>query len=541
MVSKKHKNAKQNFRGRVSNPRWVTTLRIASGLRRLAQDGLEKRQKCKTRLLWSGLKPALGGVPSHPARPTGVQLGFVFLIPPSRWYGSSSSYYGCCLRGILRRNNPYLGRSCRRIALLVNLAYGETGMVVDFPDHQTDVIEPVFVPGLPDEPAALTEALRNPSGSAPLRELVKPTDRVCIVISDITRPAPNHLMVPAILGELSRVHPANITLLVGTGMHRPNTPAELERMLGPDIVRNFRVVNHDCHDQENLVYVGRTTSGNEVYLNRLYVEADCRIVTGFIEPHFFAGFSGGPKAILPSIAGASTINFNHNAAKIADHRSTWASLHENPVHHECRQAAVLAPPQFTLNVTLNKERLITGVFAGELFKAHAAGCRFAETHSLRKIDMPYDVVVGTNSGYPLDLNIYQIVKGMSAASLAAVDGGPIVMVAECREGLGHGEYARLLTTGGDSHAILAGILANGNVTPDQWQVQIQAQIQTRHKVYLHSKRLSNDAIAKARLIPVDDVEALVRRLLRQAGPNSRVAVLPQGPQTIPRVIQPALA
>lgn len=425
--------------------------------------------------------------------------------------------------------------------MLVKLAYGETGMVVDFPDDQTDVIEPVFVPGLPDEPAALTQALRNPAGSPPLRQLVKSTDRVCIVISDITRPAPNHLMVPALLKEISGVDPANVTLLVGTGMHRPNTADELERMLGTGIVRDFRVVNHDCHDRENSLYVGKTASGNEVYLNRHYVEADVRIVTGFIEPHFFAGFSGGPKAVLPSIAGASTIKFNHNAAKIADPRSTWASVQENPVHKESRQAAVLARPQFALNVTLNKDRRITGVFAGELFQAHDAGCQFAETHSIREIDLPYDVVVGTNSGYPLDLNVYQIVKGMSAASLAVVDGGPIVMVAECREGLGHGEYARLLTTPSDSHALLAGILANEHVTPDQWQVQIQAQIQARHPVYLHSKHLSDDAIARARMVPVDDVEALVRRLLKQAGPGSRVAVLPQGPQTIPRLTQPAVA
>ncbi len=425
--------------------------------------------------------------------------------------------------------------------MLVELAYGETGMVVDFPDRRTDVIEPAFVPGLPNEPAALTEALRNPAGSAPLRNLVTPTDRVCVVLSDITRPTPNHLMVPAILSELSGMNAANITLLIGTGMHRPNTRQELERMLGPDIVRNFRVVNHDCHNQQELVYVGKTASGNDVYLNQLYVEADVRIVTGFIEPHFFAGFSGGPKAILPSIASASTIKFNHNAAKIADRRSTWASIRENPVHQESRQAAVLAPPHFTLNVTLNKERQITGVFAGELFDAHDAGCRFAEIHSIREIDVPYDVVVGTNSGYPLDLNVYQIVKGMSAASLAVVYGGPIVMVAECREGLGHGEYARLLTAKGNSQAILAGILANEHVTPDQWQVQIQAQIQARHPVYLHSKRLPDDAITRARLVPVDDVEALVRRLLDEAGPTSRVAVLPQGPQTIPRVTQPAVA
>ncbi len=411
---------------------------------------------------------------------------------------------------------------------------------MDFPDRQTDVIEPVFVPGLMDEPAALTEALRNPAGSPPLRELIKPTDRICIVISDITRPAPNHLMTPAILNELSCVDPTNITLLVGTGMHRPNTGEEFERMLGSEIVRIFRVVNHDCHDLDNMTNVGRTASGNDIYLNRLYVEADVRILTGFIEPHFFAGFSGGPKAILPSIAGASSIKFNHNATKIADHRSTWASLRHNPVHRESRQAAALAPPHFTLNVTLNKERRITGVFAGELFEVHDAGCRFVESHSLREIDTPYEVVVGTNSGYPLDLNLYQVVKGMSAASLAAVDGAPIVMVAECREGLGHGEYARMLTAKDDSRAILASIMANHHVTTDQWQVQIQAQIQTRHPVYLYSDRLSDDAITKARLVPVDDVEMLVRRLLTQSGPNSRVAVLPQGPQTIPRVIQPAV-
>ncbi len=424
--------------------------------------------------------------------------------------------------------------------MLVNLAYGERGLIVNLPDDRTDVIEPAFVPGLLAERSALLNALRDPIGARPLPELVKPTDRVCIVFSDITRPAPNDRLIPAILSELSFVDPSNITLLVGTGMHRSNTQDELGRMLGPEVVARYKVINHDCHDQTALVNVGRTASGTNVWLNRRYVDADVRIVTGFIEPHFFAGFSGGPKSILPAIAGSSSIMSNHNAAKIADPHSTWAILDENPIHQESCQAARLAPPTFTLNVTLNKMRQITGVFAGELFAVHRAGCEFAGRHAVRRFDRRYEVVVSTNSGYPLDLNIYQIVKGMSAAALAAADGAPIVMVAECREGAGHGDYARLLAAGANPQSILDNIMASDDVTPDQWQVQIQAQIQARHQVYLYSDRVSEDDIRRARLTPCHDVSKLVGELLKQAGPGSRVCVLPQGPQTIPRVRQPTV-
>ncbi len=419
----------------------------------------------------------------------------------------------------------------------VTLAYGRDGLEVDLPDGRTTVVEPIEAPGLPDEKGAVIRSLREPIGAASLRSQVRAGDRVAIVISDITRPTPNERLVPWILEEIAHVPARQIVILNGTGSHRANTGAELTRMLGPDVVARYRVVNHDAFDSSTLVRVGRTSYGGEIWLDRLYLEADARIVVGFIEPHFFAGFSGGPKGIMPALAGIESIMHFHNAEMIGHPRATWGVLDGNPIQGEAREAVALAGgrPPFIVNVTLNARREITGVFSGHVIEAHVAGCEFCRRTAMREVPAPFDVVVTTNGGYPLDQNLYQAVKGMSAAAQIVREGGAIVAAAECADGLpAHGNFRKLLRMRGSPGELLEMITAPGFRMYDQWEVQAQALVQQKAEVYLKSS-LPADEVRGAHLTPVDDVSAAVRALLARRGPAATVAVLPQGPFTIPYV------
>ena len=423
----------------------------------------------------------------------------------------------------------------------VHLAYGRQGLLVSLPDS-IDIIHPRFMPGSPDEALTIQQALRHPIGSLPLADLVKPEDRVVIVHTDITRATPNNRILPVLLDELglAGIAPGDITLLNGLGTHRKQTEAELRSMLGVRIVDNYHCLQHDCHDDANLVSVGRTSKGYPVRINRIYLEADVRILTGFIEPHFFAGFSGGPKAILPSLAGVESVFTNHGLAMIAHPQATWGITAGNPIWEEMREVASRTNPTFLLNVALNARKEITAVFAGDMLQAHAAGCAFVKEHAMVPVTEPYDIVITTNSGYPLDQNLYQSVKGMSAASQIVRQGGAIIMIAACEDGLpSHGRYAELLALGGSPQGVLDLISQPGFTAQDQWQVQIQAQIQLHADVHVFSDGLTEGQIEKALFIPCRDIEKLVQRLRQQYGSLARICVLPEGPQTIP-YLQPQM-
>ncbi len=417
----------------------------------------------------------------------------------------------------------------------IKLAYGKQGLQVALPDDAcVEVIENRFVPALADPVAALRHALRAPLQAPPLRELARSRDRVAIVFSDITRPTPNHLLLPAILEELAHVPAENILLCNALGTHRPNTRAELEQMLGADIVKRYRIVQNDAADEATQRCIGRSSFGHEIWINREYLEADVRILTGFIEPHFFAGFSGGGKAVMPGMAGQRTVFGNHDAGMIGDYRSTWGITQGNPIWEEAREAALLTGPHFLLNVTLNSDKQITGVFAGELRAAHDAGIEHVRETSMVAVAEPFDVVITTNSGWPLDMNLYQAVKGMSAAEQIVRPGGSIIVAAACAEGIPeHGLYGRLLGEASSPDDLARIILAAEETRQDQWQAQIQARIQARAEVYVYSDGLSDAQIEAALLMPCRDIPGLVDRLRRRHGPDARIGVLPEGPQTIP--------
>ena len=304
-------------------------------------------------------------------------------------------------------------------------------------------------------------------------------------------------------------------------------------MLGDDVAKRYRIVQHDAGDRDNLAAAGKNRTGRTVRINRAYREASVRILTGFIEPHFFAGFSGGPKAVLPGIADIGSILDNHGPSMIADPNATWAVTEGNPLWEETLEVARAAKPAFLLNVTLNRDRRITGVFAGDMEAAHRAGTAFVKQTAIRTVREPFDIVITTNSGYPLDLNLYQSVKGMSAAARIVKPGGDIIIAAECRDGIpAHGEYKRLLWEARSPPDLLKRIMEPGFRCQDQWEAQIQAQIQEKADVHLHTAGLSDEEVRKAHLLPCPSIEETMAGLLRRK-PGATIAVLPEGPQTVP--------
>jgi nickel-dependent lactate racemase len=415
----------------------------------------------------------------------------------------------------------------------VNLAYGQGYLTVELPKDRTTVIAPSHTAGLEDERAAVINAVESPIGSKPLKQIIRPGDKVCISFTDITRATPNDRLIPWLLQHLAHVPRENITLLNQLGTHRPNSREELEKMLTPEVVRHYRVLNHEPENPAAHVQFSTTRDGTPALINRHVAEADVRIVTGFIEPHFFAGFSGGIKGICPGTAALQTVMSNHGAKNIGDPNATFGVLEGNPLWEELRDIALRVGPSFVLNVTLNEERQITGVFAGDIIKAHQTGSEFVRQSAMQRVEAPFDVVVTTNSGYPLDMNLYQGVKGMSAGARIIKPGGTLILAAECREGVpADSPLDKLLRSAGSPEEILAALATPGFVRPEQWQAQIQALVQRKARVLIYST-LPDKVVRACHLTACDDISTEVKKCLEALGPEARVAVLPQGPLTIP--------
>ena len=420
--------------------------------------------------------------------------------------------------------------------MLVDLAYGRTGLKVEFPDDVTTVIEPTYVPGLPDQEGAIVTAIRNPIDCAPLRQLVQSDQTVAISVCDVTRPMPSKTLLPVILRELAHVPRGNVKILIATGTHRTNSHEELVQMLGQEVVEGYTIINHDAFDDSVLLKVGETSKGIPIWLNRHWVNSDVRIATGFVEPHFFAGFSGGPKMVAPGLAGFETIMNLHNAEMIAHPNARWGVTEGNPIHDAVREIASQTGVDFSVDVTINREQKITSVYAGELLAVHKAACSVAKRAAMRVVAEPFDIVVTTNSGYPLDQNLYQAVKGMSAAAQVVRDGGTIICTAECSDGIPeHGLYKEILSSQNGPRELLDAISAPGYDRHDQWQVQIQAQLQLKARVLLKSDYLTPKQVSEAHLEPIGDVGIAVAELMKQYGKGARICVLPEGPQTIPYI------
>ena len=367
---------------------------------------------------------------------------------------------------------------------------------------------------------------------------MRATDTVAIVVSDITRPVPNELLLRPLL---ETVHDAgvgreNVVIVIGTGMHRRSTPDEVERIVGREIATSYEVIDHVARDKPSLKLLTTTARGVEVWINRRYLEADVRIVTGFVEPHLFAGYSGGGKGVLPGVAGTEIVMANHAAEMIGHPNATFCIGEGNLIFEEQRDVALLTKPSLLLNVTLNAGREITGVFAGELIAAHDAGIAQANRQYVRAIPHPFDIVVTTNMGYPSDILLYQSVKGICAAAKAVRAGGAIILAAECREGLGLDEYSGLLTSEASPAALLERIHSPGFARYDQWGVQVQAMAQAKAGCWLYSA-MPRGLVESAHLNYCEDVSSTVMQLADEQrvelGREPSIAVLTHGQLTVP--------
>ncbi|MCY4673020.1 MAG: nickel-dependent lactate racemase [Bacteroidetes bacterium] len=419
---------------------------------------------------------------------------------------------------------------------VVRLDYGSEGLLLDLTGLNATVLRPRYLKGLQNEHAAFLESVRRPYKTAPLRELVAPGETLAVAIPDITRALPTGRLLPWLFAELSGLDPDDVTIIVGTGTHRGNTHDELLRMVGPEIVAKYRIVNHDARNTNMLLPAGRSPYGYDVAYCADYVRADRRILMGFIEPHFMAGFSGGYKAVFPGVANLDAIQTYHGFTNIAHPKSTWGLIEGNPTQNHVRAAGKLLPVDFLVNVTLNTDRQITGYFCGDVDAAHEAGCSFSRKTAMIRVEEPFPIVVTTNSGYPLDLNLYQSVKGMSAAHSITASGGLIITAARCNDGFPeHGAFKSQLLRWRSPDEAWQAIRSPDFSEPDQWQTQKLLQIVRTCRVGLFSE-LDPALVQRAHLTPVKDVRSAVNaELVRLGNPDAPVAVVPEGPLTIPYV------
>ena len=421
--------------------------------------------------------------------------------------------------------------------MLIPLDYGDNGLDLELPAEaagRTTVVRPRFPAPLPSEEEAILRVLREPDAGPPLAARVPPGASVAISVCDPTRAQPRIPMLRAILEEIP-TPPERVTLLVATGTHRPATPSELEAMFGSELLSACEVVNHDCRNDSELVRQPDLENGVPVRLNRCFLEADIRITTGFVEPHFFAGFSGGPKMVAPGLAGMETILVLHDEARIGHPNAVFGITEGNPVHDDVRAISRQVGVDFGLDVLLDGDKRITGVFGGDLLDEHARATVRSHEEAMCPVEQPFEVVVATNSGFPLDQNLYQAVKGMSAAERIVEAGGTILCAAECRDGIpDSGAYARALRAGATLAEVRDALAASPFRRPDDWQIQVHCRILERARVGLRSA-LPEATVRAAHLEPVSDLSLACREALAAAGAAARLAVLPHGPITIPYV------
>lgn len=421
----------------------------------------------------------------------------------------------------------------------VNLAYGTSRLEIELPASNCWILEPRWVPGVANEFESLSYAIKHPIGSPPIAESLKPTDTVGIVFNDITRPTPNEKILPVIIDELrnSSIREENILLFNATGTHRQNNKAELRKILGDDIVNKYRIIQNDVKNNDTFVKIGTTQNNNGVLINKKFFKCKFHILTGFIEPHFFAGYSGGPKSIVPGMAALQTVKRNHSPDFLENPKAKWGITNGNPIWEELFEAAFMVPNIFIVNVALNREKKITRVFAGDMEKAHKLGCSYVQENAMLPVKEPFDIVITSNSGYPLDQDLYQSVKGLSAASQIIKKGGNIIIATECRNNIpNHGSFAKILNNAQSVDDLLEKARDKESPKADMWQVHVLGLILKKANVWVYSDGLTKNQIQNAKLKPCLCIEKLIQKLQNQHGNKLRIGVLPEGPQSIPYLI-----
>ena len=421
----------------------------------------------------------------------------------------------------------------------VTLKYGKAGIPLEI--EKTPGFVGIMAPSDPepikDPMAKIEESLRNPIESKALAGMARGRKNACIVVSDITRPVPNALILPPLLKiiEAAGVPRSEITILISTGIHRSSTEEERVRLVGPDIIKLYKVVDHLSKDRGNMIEVGKIGGKVPALVNRIYVKADLKILTGFIEPHMWAGYSGGRKSILPGISSVETLEFMHGPEMIAHPNTEYGLLDGNLFHAAGLEIMEKAGADFVVNVTMNTKKEVTGVFSGHPVKAHLVGCDFLAQHCVREVDAPLDFIVTTNSGAPLDLNFYQTVKGITGAATVVKPKGDIIIASCCNEGVGSPEYKEILNMVDSPASFICRLMQKDFFIPDQWCAQETYQILLDKEVWIYTDGLSTEEVRQYHLHPVKSIAETIQTLLAKYGPKARWAVIPDGPMVILRI------
>ena len=417
----------------------------------------------------------------------------------------------------------------------VRLDYGIDGLELEVPERAS-ILEMSPTPGLRDVSRCMEEAFLRPIASPPLATLAAGKQNACIVISDITRPVPNPLILPPILTALREagINRDQITILIATGLHRPNLGEELTQLVGPEIAEEYRVVNHDARDRDSHSFLGQTSMGMPIWADRRYANADFKIATSLIEPHLMAGYSGGRKAICPGIMGVDTIRVFHGPDILSHPSATEGCIEGNPVHRQSLEAAQRTGADFTVNVVMNDDRQVTGIFCGDLEKAHDSGVRYLEERVAAYIAEPADIVVTTSAGFPLDLTFYQAVKGLTAVASIVREGGTILLAARCQEGLGGTEFGDIVTSGLSARDFLRQLEDPDFFSIDQWQVQKLCNVVERAEVGIFSEGITDFAPSINMVHHISDLSAALSQSLDRQGAEATIAVVPRGPYVLCR-------
>lgn len=424
----------------------------------------------------------------------------------------------------------------------LKLSFGKSGTEIRLPegfDYLTLDVKSAVAAS--DELAEIEKALDAPLGCVPLLELAKGKRRAAISVCDITRPAPNRRVLPPVLKRLEAagIARSEIVILIATGLHRGATEAEIREIVGEEIAGAYRVENHDARELSQHRFLGNSASGTPAWIDERFVSADLRLTLGFIEPHLMAGFSGGRKLVVPGLAAQQTIKVIHSPRFMREPRAVEGSIADNPLHRELVEIAGMAGHQFIVDVALSRDRGIAAVFAGDPVKAHRQGVEFVSRALLQELERPVDAVITTGAGYPLDLTYYQCIKGITAASHIVRDGGRILVVGECREGSGGPEFTRLLNEHSAGPQEFLDSIREGEVTVDQWQLEKLALVANRAGIYYCVPGLSAELRGKLWGSAFENPQTAVDAMLDGLPVGARVAVIPEGPYVLARVLAKA--
>lgn len=419
----------------------------------------------------------------------------------------------------------------------IRFAFGKRGLTLDLPPQFSyDVLEARSASPLPDGKAAIEDALDRPCAGPPLSEIAKGKKTAAISVCDITRPAPNRLVLPPLLRRLEEagIPRENVIVMIATGLHRAATEPELAEILGPELYGTIRVGNHNARNRDEHRYLGDSRGGTPVWIDDRFLSADLHITLGFIEPHLMLGFSGGRKLICPGLAAQETIKVIHSPKFMRDARAVEGSVADNPLHKELLEVSAMARHDFLVDVALTRDRSIAAVFAGEPVAAHAEGMRFVSRVMLEELPEPVDAVITSCAGYPLDLTFYQAIKGITAAQHIVRPGGRILLIAECSEGPGAHEFCQLLKRTRSDAEYLDSI-ANSPVIVDQWQLEKLALVTRKADVLFYTPGLPAEFHDSLWGRIFHDPAAAVAALVEGLGPNARIALVPEGPYVLAKV------